>query len=82
MLVLSRKPGERIQIDKDVTVVVLGISGNRVRLGFEAPPHVSIQRSEIAPQNAESVPEVGPLYLCQSIPFLISADVHENETVA
>jgi carbon storage regulator len=37
MLVLSRKPGESIQIGHEITVTVLKVQGNRVRLGFEAP---------------------------------------------
>jgi carbon storage regulator len=48
MLVLSRKPGEHIVLpDSDVTVTVLGISGKKVRLGFAAPPGISVHRSEI-----------------------------------
>lgn len=47
MLVLSRKVGETIQIDKDVAVTVLKVKGNRVRIGIEAPGHVSIQRREL-----------------------------------
>lgn len=47
MLVLTRKVGEKIVIDNDIHVVVVGIRGNQVRLGFAAPPEVSIQRPEI-----------------------------------
>jgi carbon storage regulator len=48
MLVLSRKLGEQIQIDSDITVTVVSIDGNRVRLGFDAPVHVPILRKELA----------------------------------
>jgi carbon storage regulator len=44
MLVLTRKLGERISIGHDVEVVVLKVSGNRVRLGISAPPDIPIQR--------------------------------------
>jgi carbon storage regulator len=47
MLVLTRKPGEEIVIGQDIRVRVLGVSGNRVRLAFEAPLDLSIHRAEI-----------------------------------
>lgn len=47
MLVLSRKKDERINIGPDVEVVILGINGNRVRLGLIAPPQVPILREEL-----------------------------------
>ena len=50
MLVLSRKPGERIHIGKDIVVTVLEVSGKLVRIGISAPDHVSILRSEVKEQ--------------------------------
>ena len=47
MLVLSRKIGERIVIAGDIVVTVVGQQGDRVKLGFEAPPHVVIHRQEV-----------------------------------
>jgi carbon storage regulator len=47
MLVLSRRVGEEIVIDDTMRVVVLGVQGGRIRLGLSAPPHISIQRSEV-----------------------------------
>ena len=47
MLALTRKPDESIFINENVEVVVLGIQGNKVRLGIEAPKDVSIIRREI-----------------------------------
>jgi carbon storage regulator len=47
MLVLSRKVGEQIRIDTDVTVTVVAIKGNRITLGIDAPKHVKIQRAEL-----------------------------------
>lgn len=47
MLVLSRKPGEQIQIDGNITVTVLGVEGKRIRLGIDAPREVPIIRMEL-----------------------------------
>lgn len=47
MLVLSRKPGERIFIGNDVTVTVVRIGPNTVRLGIEAPESLNIVREEL-----------------------------------
>jgi len=46
MLVLSRKVGESVVIDGRITVKVIAIRGNRIRLGFEAPEFCEIRRSE------------------------------------
>ncbi len=54
MLVLSRKNGEAIRIDDQVTVKIVGISGNRVRIGICGPDHVSIVREELLTFTAES----------------------------
>jgi len=47
MLVLSRKSGEAIKIGDDVTLTVLSIKGNRVRIGIEAPSDCRIVRDEV-----------------------------------
>ena len=47
MLVLSRFPGESIKIGKDITVTFVRRIGDKVRLGFEAPPEVLILREEV-----------------------------------
>jgi carbon storage regulator len=49
MLVLSRKIGERVNIGGGIVVTVLGINGDKVRLGFDAPVDVPILRQEIMP---------------------------------
>jgi len=46
MLVLSRKPKESIVINYDIVVTVLGVKGNRVRLGIEAPGEIPVRRQE------------------------------------
>jgi len=48
MLVLSRKPGEKVVIDNGITVTVVELTGNRVRLAFDAPEQVHILRAELA----------------------------------
>jgi carbon storage regulator len=48
MLVLSRKPGEKVVIGNGITVTVVAVIGNRVRIGIDAPNQVRILRAEIA----------------------------------
>ena len=48
MLVLSRKPGEKIHIGADVVITVLEITGTRMRLGIDAPNGVRVLRAELA----------------------------------
>jgi carbon storage regulator len=48
MLVLSRKLGERVVIGGGITVTVVEVKGNRVRLAFDAPEEVRILRAELA----------------------------------
>jgi carbon storage regulator len=47
MLVLSRKPGERILIGPDVKITVIRIGPNSVRIGIDAPGHLNIVREEL-----------------------------------
>jgi carbon storage regulator len=47
MLILTRRVGESVMIGKDVTVTVLGVKGNQVRIGINAPKDVSVHREEI-----------------------------------
>jgi carbon storage regulator len=47
MLILTRRVGETLIIGDDVTVTVLGVKGNQVRLGVNAPRDVSVHREEI-----------------------------------
>ena len=47
MLVLSRKPGERILIGDDITVTIVRIGPNNVRLGIDAPKEVPVHRQEV-----------------------------------
>ncbi|MDR9433316.1 MAG: carbon storage regulator CsrA [Spiribacter sp.] len=47
MLILTRRVGETLIIGDDVSVTVLGVKGNQVRIGVEAPKDVSVHRKEI-----------------------------------
>ena len=47
MLILTRRIGETLIIGDDVNITVLGIKGNQVRLGINAPKDVSVHREEI-----------------------------------
>ena len=47
MLILTRRVGETVMIGEEVTVTVLRVKGNQVRLGVNAPKNVSVQREEI-----------------------------------
>jgi carbon storage regulator len=69
MLVLSRKVGDKLVIDGNITVEVVKISGNRISLGIVAPSNVKILRGELTEPRAkaemvELVVEDGLLVAC------------------
>lgn len=47
MLILTRKVGESINIGDEITVTVLGVNGQQVKLGIDAPKDVSVHREEV-----------------------------------
>ena len=49
MLVLTRKLGEQVVLGDEIAISVVSLQGNRVRIGIQAPPHVSIRRAELVP---------------------------------
>jgi carbon storage regulator len=56
MLILTRRTGETLVIGEDVTVTVLGVKGNQVRIGITAPQSVPVHRQEIVERSGS-----GPL---------------------
>ena len=47
MLILTRRVGESLMVGDEVTVTVLEVKGNQVRIGIDAPKHISVHREEI-----------------------------------
>jgi len=47
MLILTRRIGETLMVGDDVAITVLGVKGNQIRLGVDAPKDVSVHREEI-----------------------------------
>ncbi|GFE85153.1 carbon storage regulator CsrA [Steroidobacter agaridevorans] len=68
MLILTRRVGETVMIGRDITVTVLGVKGNQVRVGVHAPKEVPVHREEIyeriqreeAAAHGDESPHLGP----------------------
>jgi carbon storage regulator len=61
MLVLSRRQSERIKLGDSITVTVVRVSGDRVRLGIEAPSNVVVLREEISEvRSSQQSPPASP----------------------
>ena len=57
MLILTRRVGESLMIGDNVTITVLGVKGNQVRVGVDAPKDVAVHREEILIRIEESAAE-------------------------
>jgi len=53
MLVLTRKPTQRITIGEEISIVVVSIRHDQVRLGIDAPPEMPVMRAELPPEVRE-----------------------------
>jgi carbon storage regulator len=60
MLILTRRVGETLMIGDDVTVTVLGVKGNQVRIGVNAPKDVAVHREEIYDRIKQEGGEASP----------------------
>ena len=47
MLILSRNKGQKIMISEDIVISIIDVTGDQVRIGIEAPSHISVYREEI-----------------------------------
>lgn len=54
MLVLSRKERERVKLGDEITVTIVRVAGDKVRLGIEAPRDVRVLRDELEPREPET----------------------------
>lgn len=60
MLVLSRKKTQRLKLGDDIVVTVIDVSGEKVRLGIDAPREVTILREELELRDEAKIPKKKP----------------------
>lgn len=79
MLVLSRKEGQRVVINDNITIVINRIAGNRVSIGIDAPQDVHIMRGELDKIRREfAEAEAGAEQLAPPLPFMADFEVETN----
>jgi carbon storage regulator len=59
MLILSRRVGERVVIGENISITVLRVKGNQVRLGVDAPKNIAVQREEVSDRIKSEVGAAG-----------------------
>jgi len=59
MLILTRRAGESIMVGDEVTITVLGINGNQIRIGIDAPRQITVHRKEVYERIKVEAEEVG-----------------------
>lgn len=57
MLILTRRVGETMMVGDDITVTILGVKGNQIRIGVNAPKDVPVHREEIYQRIQEGRPQ-------------------------
>jgi carbon storage regulator len=83
MLILTRRPAETIYIGEQVTVTVLGVVGNQVRFGIEAPRSITIDRAEIHERKKRAaLNNAGGNVAPASVPNGNVAEPHARDEVA
>lgn len=60
MLVLSRNKNEKIQIGDDIVITIVDIRSDKVRIGIDAPKHISVHRGEVAERIKKEWEDNGP----------------------
>ncbi|MFM8845946.1 MAG: carbon storage regulator CsrA [Gammaproteobacteria bacterium] len=60
MLILTRRVGETVMIGEEVSVTILGVKGNQVRVGINAPKNVAVHREEIFERIKSEGPDESP----------------------
>ena len=75
MLILTRRVGETIRIGEDIGVTVLGVKGNQVRVGVEAPRSVEVHREEVYERLAVESQQVIPVQ-AKAVDGWLSGEAH------
>jgi carbon storage regulator len=68
MLVLSRKESQRIRLGDSIVITVVKISGDKVRIGIDAPTSVLVLRDELEPRDNSQAPKAADAAVAESAP--------------